>query len=443
MSVEKAAKLFRSITEIDADLIADAAAGRKKQKPRLKWCAAAACVALMAVSVFCMMPREKICREDPAPFAGTKPIAAEGVLSVGGIGCGGGVRWAEYAITEGQTDLRRSPVKDSTDAAALPVYQTLYAKSSSDTYRLLLSWAEELAQTAQANLGMKLYWDAEDVLDNGEAYDDTEPTVGQTFYNMQVTLRGRDVPIRLFATSEGAVTYYQLDQLEDLYTAWAKEPLAVSETDDAELLNAVRPVISFVSDLTGEPYDPDTARIAPLVSDKIGNRILIDLDSSRISENELKRLTGRFLLPELTIRLDDRDFDGVYELGYVSVVGSRYEYIGDYPLISLEEAEAYLRKGYAFGSGYCPACLRNDPEVDFSAYDHVQVEYYGNFSEFAIPYYVFYKYVGPAEYLDGSGTYERYAVGYVPAVEVDGLETLFAEQEARHEADDHDAWREE
>ena len=443
MSVEKAAKLFRSITEIDDDLIADAAAGRNRQTPWSKWCAAAACAALAAVSVFHMMPREKICREDPAPFAGTEPIAAEGVLSIGGIGCGGGIRWAEYAITEWVTDLPRSPVRDSADAAALPVYQTLYAKSSSDTYRLLLSWAEELTQSAQTNLGMKLHWDAEDVLDNGEVYDDTKPTVGQTFYNMQVTLRGRDVPIRLFATSEGAVTYYQLDQLEDLYTAWAEEPLAVSETDDAEILNAVKPVISFVSDLTGETYDPDTVRISQLPSDKIGNRIMIKMDPSRISENELKRLTGRFLLPELTIRLDDRDFDGVYELGYVSVFGSRYEYIGDYPLISLEKAETYLRKGYAFGSGYCPACLRNDPEVDFSAYDHVQIEYYGSLTEFAIPYYVFYKYVGPTEYLDGSGAYERYAVGYVPAVEVDGLEALFAEQEARHESDDHDAWREE
>ena len=59
MSVEKAAKLFRSITEIDDDLIADAAAGRNRQTPWRKWCAAAACAALAAVSVFHMMPREK------------------------------------------------------------------------------------------------------------------------------------------------------------------------------------------------------------------------------------------------------------------------------------------------------------------------------------------------------------------------------------------------
>lgn len=443
MSAEKAEKLFRSLTDIDDALIEEAAVRKRKRLHWERWCAAAACIALIVTGILHVLPDRKIRREEPAPFAGTETISAEGLLSMGTIGGSGSIRWEEYILDEGKPGLPQSPIKDSTDAAALPVYQTLYAKSSSDTYRLLLERAEALADTAKANLGIRLRWDTEEVRDNGEEYDDAQPVTGRYFYNMMVTLYSRNASVKLNAMSEGCVTTWSIQELDDLYAEWAAETVAVTDAmEDREIIETIQPVVSFVSDLTGEDYAPETANVRRWSSTKVGDRILVYMRASRVPESELKRLTGEFLAPELYIRLTDSDNDGTYELDGIGVQDGCYEYIGDYPLISLAEAEDHLHKGYAFGYGYCPACLLSDPEVDFSTYDLVQIEYYNSLSEFAIPYYVFYKYLGPAEYRNGSGTYERYAVGYVPAVEVDGLETLFAEREARHEIDKHTAWRE-
>jgi len=97
-------------------------------------------------------------------------------------------------------------------------------------------------------------------------------------------------------------------------------------------------------------------------------------------------------------------------------------------MLTLEEAERLLEKGYVFGGHSCPICMANQPEVDFSDYTCVSIEYLAGLDvDIYIPFYTFYKYIG--ETSAGIGTYAK---TYVPAVEIEGLEEYFKQQESRH-----------
>jgi hypothetical protein len=97
-------------------------------------------------------------------------------------------------------------------------------------------------------------------------------------------------------------------------------------------------------------------------------------------------------------------------------------------MISLEAAEELLEKGYVFGGHSCPLCMAEQPEVDFSEYTCVNIEYLPDEKgEIFIPFYAFYKYIGETDY--GIGTYAK---TYVPAVEVSGLENYFNLQTNKH-----------
>lgn len=97
-------------------------------------------------------------------------------------------------------------------------------------------------------------------------------------------------------------------------------------------------------------------------------------------------------------------------------------------MLTLEEAEKLLEKGYVFGGHTCPLCMALQPEVDFSDYTCVDIEYIFNENEERwIPFYAFYKYIGKNGY--GINTYAK---TYVPAVQVSGYEEYFESQKANH-----------
>lgn len=97
-------------------------------------------------------------------------------------------------------------------------------------------------------------------------------------------------------------------------------------------------------------------------------------------------------------------------------------------MLTLEEAEELLKKGYVFGGHSCPLCMAEQPEVDFSDYTYVNIEYVSDENgKICIPFYAFYKYIGKTS--DGIGTYAR---TYVPAIEVNGLDEYFQNQINNH-----------
>ena len=102
------------------------------------------------------------------------------------------------------------------------------------------------------------------------------------------------------------------------------------------------------------------------------------------------------------------------------------------PIISLQEAEALLYKGYVFGGYSCPICIAEQAAVDFADYDFVEIVYLRTSKSYRgsasmIPFYTFYKKIGTAK----NGC-EVYAQTYVPAVQVSGYEEYF-EAEHGHE----------
>ena len=97
-------------------------------------------------------------------------------------------------------------------------------------------------------------------------------------------------------------------------------------------------------------------------------------------------------------------------------------------VLDLAEAEELLRKGYVFGGYGCPLCMAEQPEVDFTDYDLVEIEYVSGITEkISIPFYAFYKYIGDTK--SGLGTYAK---TYVPAVEVEGINEYFEKKIENH-----------
>ncbi len=94
--------------------------------------------------------------------------------------------------------------------------------------------------------------------------------------------------------------------------------------------------------------------------------------------------------------------------------------------LSLAEAEEMLHQGYVFGGHSCAACMSLQDRVSFEEYDYVGFEYVAG-AEQMIPFYTFYKQIGTTE--NGNA---HYAMTYVCAVAVDGLEEYFAHQEEQH-----------
>ena len=92
-------------------------------------------------------------------------------------------------------------------------------------------------------------------------------------------------------------------------------------------------------------------------------------------------------------------------------------------LISIEEAEELLHKGYVFGGHACPLCMAEQQDVSFDEYDKVGLVYTDG-----IPFYAFYKDIGKANYNNN----RVYARTLVCAVEVSGYKEYFNSQKQFH-----------
>lgn len=99
------------------------------------------------------------------------------------------------------------------------------------------------------------------------------------------------------------------------------------------------------------------------------------------------------------------------------------EYTGDARLISIEEAEELLYKGYVFGGHCCPLCMAAQEKVSFENYDKVGLVYFEG-----VPFYAFFKNLH-SDTPNGNAVYAR---TLVPAVEVSGYENYFESQKEFH-----------
>lgn len=164
-----------------------------------------------------------------------------------------------------------------------------------------------------------------------------------------------------------------------------------------------------MSSLTVYIYDK-TKNVADIRSNIYSDCIVLyfrnyrQTDSSIVSDGVLNNATVRFY-----------HYKKPAEEIYVKTADAR--------LISIEEAEELLRKGYVFGGHACPLCMAEQQEVSFDEYDKVGFMYFDG-----IPFYAFYKDIGKADY----NSNKVYARTLVCAVEVSGYKEYFDSQKAYH-----------
>lgn len=125
--------------------------------------------------------------------------------------------------------------------------------------------------------------------------------------------------------------------------------------------------------------------------------------------------------------------DSVIYVQYRVPVEDRLTQVREEPILTLEQAEEMLKKGYVFGGHSCSLCMQNQEKVDFSEYDYVGFEYVMNIdssesARLCVPFYAFYKRLEPAP--NGN---ETYAKTYVCAVPMTDIDTYFEMQTANHD----------
>lgn len=99
-------------------------------------------------------------------------------------------------------------------------------------------------------------------------------------------------------------------------------------------------------------------------------------------------------------------------------------------MITLDQAEELLYKGYVFGGHSCELCMLMQEKVSFEGYDYVDVEYQYDNEEHptvAIPFYAFYKNIGTAQ--NGNTIYAK---TLVCAIELSGYSEYFESQIEKH-----------
>ncbi len=99
------------------------------------------------------------------------------------------------------------------------------------------------------------------------------------------------------------------------------------------------------------------------------------------------------------------------------------EHTGDARLISIEEAEELLYKGYVFGGHCCPLCMAQQEKISFENYDKVGIVYFKG-----VPFYAFFKNLH-CDTQNGNAVYARTLVA---AVEISGYEEYFESQKEFH-----------
>ena len=414
MSEQQAKKLFDSMSNLSDELVEEACPVKsaRQKKPWLKWCAAAACLCLVVGGIFAAIRS-----------TGNPILRAEDIWQ-GAMLLGGSDTSEDYSLRHFDTNetVLTSPVRDERDAQVLSVYRSMAPKSSDDNYQLLLTWADELTQRAKDQLGIKLVRDQ--VYSYQDPYDSSKPETNEfSNYYLEMPLIYQDATLTLRCTSEGSLTYYWLSDIEQLYTA-AFGPLALpGDASDAQLLAAVEKLVDFVNALTGRNYTAEGAQLYR--SDNQPDKVSLHLHRTDLPGTDLSR-EMMANCGDLSIGLEV--VHGRYEIRSISLLEEYYELVGDYELISLAEAEEYVRKGLTFGGVYCVLCRAQSdlPALDFSDYDYVQVEYYN--TGYAVPHYAFYKQLETVD--DGGG--KTYGVVYVPAVKVQGVKQFLHQRAQEH-----------
>ncbi len=212
-----------------------------------------------------------------------------------------------------------------------------------------------------------------------------------------------------------------------LFHADGDEPLlGISlpvNASDQEALDAGWAITDLLNSVLGTSYAPQ--KISRSVGEDGAQHIYV---KSWDATGNLQEQLYSACISSIEITFSNRDLPPGSDLRFSGASYSieEMEPVSDepLPLLSLDEAEEELENGYVFCDIHiCRICRDTVLPVDFSDYDGVEVIYHDFIHPQNIPYYAFYKQISDGEF----------AVTYVPAVHVEGLDEYFKAAEKLHE----------
>ncbi len=398
----KAEQISDALQDLRPDLVEETAAvraGKKKKTAHWKWAAAAACLCIVVGAVAVIGQRN----------ADDGRITAEKITEYSGAQMLGSSTKSYLTHTaEKLEDLMHSPIRDDSTVAALPVYRP---KDVGD----LNAYADDRTEFFARALA--------DVLGgSGEITTGKNTAVGKDFFRTDTILcTDLTAKVRVDNTSGAVQTQYILNVPEGAALLDTALPVGAGE-------EALRGAAEQVLEVFGGIFDRDYQfRSVSRRTDDLGDGSYAEWvyvrawESDKDPAQQLYNMCFDYVY--LTFTNSYGENPDVLQLVSAWTQIPELEPVSDTPLLSIDAAEEELEKGYIFLGHVCPVCLSTNTEVDFSDYDGVEIVYRsGMFYTYNIPYYAFYKQAGE----------EKFAVTYVPAVHVEGMEEYFEAQEAWH-----------
>jgi hypothetical protein len=262
---------------------------------------------------------------------------------------------------------------------------------------------------------------------------------GNVYYTAEIW--ENEKMIRFWAKDN--LLYFIYDDYEESRLQINSSRVSILESDtDQQITEKLKDTITYVCTAFGKQYT-DIKICRNYYSDQL-TRITVYLYSAEetIFPTNFSQapMTSDYL--SLTFHTDwgrgtACDWGGSKEEAFltnISLYQTSEKWIGYYEvdakakMLTLEEAEQLLEKGYVFGGHSCSLCMAAQPEVDFSEYTCVDIEYVSDKNgTICVPFYAFYKYIGKSEH-----GIDTYAKTYVPAVQVSGYDAYFEKQKDNH-----------
>jgi len=447
--------LFEAISGIDDELVekADTAAVTKQIKynnGRAKWGAMAACLCLIVASAFVLFAWFKDGSVTPGPDVSDPPNLAETTGIQDDMGKDNIITLdAEYAqsVFEGFYFAPGDTL----------YYETIFTK---DIDKLGFNAAQKqylpiftASNSYLTEKGFKRFINSKlDFVTSFCGDDDPSVTIHETtagtlddptFYmgSLWASISAKKTEYEI--TGSASYNLYQVDiykpyNLADRQVELNGHPVSISLDDsEKEILDKLTEEIRFLN--TSLNYNFDKVSTYRICEANGAETVFVYLYSQ--TDARIPNGSAGVPMSDKYIRLKfegNKAENGASATAYLAELSIRevilpwseyYTLNGNAKMISLEEAEDMLRKGYYFGGHCCSVCCeKNNAVISFDEYDAVDIEYVTSPKNGRIfPFYAFYKYIET----NGHGI-KLYGKVYVSAVGLDGLDGYFEAQKQEH-----------
>lgn len=411
--------LYKEISYIGDDIIDEAtnAASLKKDRKKVpiawkRWTAIAACLCLILCFTFLIPLMQKsinVHLPDSAQiFVGDILSQSKGLV-------GAGASTQAYFVQEAEklSDLMKSPVKSSSEVPALTVYQTVTADDSKSYFT---KKTQNIQNSAKDNLGISL------TAENYTSYDED-----YCYYSVDLMSENFSISMDTSDSIGTTATHYRIwdsDRPVQYLELFGSKIIITADESDESIKNKLTEALAFANKMFGTNCEIQSITRKPENSEE--GYITVGVDAYENSADINQAMYNQYLGSMNFLFMGDNDD----EIPLVGIYYTEYElenaFSENVELISVSEAEASLKNGYIFVGHVCPICMSNNTEVNFTNYDGLEIVYRTDtFGKYTIPFYAFYK---------KTGKY-TFAIAYVPAVAVGGLQEYFEAQESWHNID--------